>query len=55
MEKFLENHKEFKILYPQQILKDINFDEASRYLNLLPHQHGTDGFFAALMEKVSDE
>ncbi len=55
VEKFLENHKEFKIIAPQQILKDINFDEASRYLNLLPHQHGTDGFFAALMEKVSDE
>ena len=55
VEKFLENHKGFKILPPQQILKDINFDETSRYLNLLPHQHGTDGFFAALMEKVSDE
>ena len=55
VEKFLENHKGFKIVPPQQILKDINFDEVSRYLNLLPHQHGTDGFFAALMEKVSDE
>jgi len=55
VEKFLENHKGFKILSPQQILKDINFDEESMYLNLLPHQHGTDGFFAALMEKVNDE
>lgn len=45
--KFLQNHKEFKLVQP---LKDINSDDG--YITLMPHIHGTDGFFIAAFERL---
>lgn len=53
-ENFLANHAEFKLLNAAEILsqQQINLD-TGKYLKLLPHLHQTDGFFAAVFEKVT--
>ena len=45
--KFLQNHKEFKQVQP---LNDINSEDG--YITLMPHIHGTDGFFIAAFERL---
>ena len=52
-EGFLANHPEFKLLNASEILsqQQINLD-TGKYLKLLPHIHHTDGFFAAVFEKI---
>lgn len=45
--KFLQNHKEFKLVQP---LNDINSTDG--YITLMPHIHGTDGFFIAAFERL---
>ncbi len=52
-EQFLANHPEFKLLNAAEVLlqQQINLD-TGEYLKLLPHLHQTDGFFAAVFEKV---
>lgn len=45
IEKFLENHPEFKV-GPL-----INKDLGEPYMRLTPHRHNTDGFFAAVLVK----
>lgn len=52
-EQFLTNHPEFKLLNAAEVLQQqqINLD-TGEYLKLLPHLHQTDGFFAAVFEKV---
>lgn len=52
-ESFLATHPEFKLLNAAEILsqQQINLD-TGKYLKLLPHLHHTDGFFAAVFEKV---
>lgn len=45
--KFLQNHKEFKQVQP---LNDINSTDG--YITLMPHIHGTDGFFIAAFERL---
>ena len=51
---FMAAHPEFKSCSATDILSkqgiDLAADEAGR-LRLLPHRHGTDGFFAAVMER----
>jgi 16S rRNA (cytosine967-C5)-methyltransferase len=52
-ESFLAAHPDFKLLNAAEILsqQQINLD-TGKYLKLLPHLHNTDGFFAAVFEKV---
>lgn len=51
-EAFLDAHPDFVLLPANEVLaqQQINLD-TGQYLNLLPHLHGTDGFFAAVFEK----
>ena len=51
-EAFLSAHPEFVLIPANEALaqQQINLD-TGKYLNLLPHLHGTDGFFAAVFEK----
>jgi len=57
-EAFLSAHPEFDLLPANEILSQqhINLD-TGKYLKLLPHLHGTDGFFAAVFERkmIKDE
>jgi len=52
-ESFLATHPDFKLLNAAEILsqQQINLD-TGQYLKLLPHLHNTDGFFAAVFEKL---
>ena len=52
-ENFLAANPEFKLLNAAEILRQqqINLDTGD-YLKLLPHLHNTDGFFAAVFEKM---
>jgi 16S rRNA (cytosine967-C5)-methyltransferase len=50
--KFLAQHPEFVALSAEEVLRKQDIDIAcGERLCLLPHQHGTDGFFAAVMER----
>jgi 16S rRNA (cytosine967-C5)-methyltransferase len=51
-EAFLSAHPDFILVPANEVLaqQQINLD-TGKYLNLLPHLHGTDGFFAAVFEK----
>lgn len=51
-EAFLKAHPDFILIPANEVLaqQQINLD-TGKYLNLLPHLHGTDGFFAAVFEK----
>lgn len=51
-ESFLEANPDFILVPANEILaqQKINLDTGN-YLKLLPHLHGTDGFFAAVFEK----
>ena len=51
---FAEQHPQFEVLPVVQVLQDLKVAQAERlctadgrYLRLWPHEHGTDGFFAA--------
>lgn len=52
-ESFLASHPDYKLLNASEILssQQINLD-TGKYLKLLPHLHNTDGFFAAVFEKI---
>ncbi len=54
VESFLASHSEFTLLEPKEILSRFHLESLAnkRYFQLLPHQHGTDGFFAAVMKRV---
>lgn len=49
-EGFLANHPDFKLVPVQDILKQ-DLQTTSPMLQLMPHIHGTDGFFAAVFER----
>ncbi len=52
--RFLESHPDFRLLDASEILKSQHIDlDTGKYLELRPDIHGTDGFFAAAMEKLS--
>ncbi|MDD5328844.1 MAG: RsmB/NOP family class I SAM-dependent RNA methyltransferase, partial [Sulfuricella sp.] len=51
-EAFLEAHPEFRLVEASGILAQQHIVlDTGKYLKLAPHVHGTDGFFAAAMEK----
>jgi 16S rRNA (cytosine967-C5)-methyltransferase len=57
VEDFLSRHAEFRLVpaFEEMARREIALppaDAASPYLRLAPHTHQTDGFFAALLEKV---
>ncbi len=53
-EAFLSANADFKLVPANEVLahQQINID-TGKYLKLLPHLHGTDGFFAAVFEKTA--
>lgn len=56
IEAFLARHPEFKQVSSQQVWTELFPDTEypcgeSDHLRLTPHQHGCDGFFAAILEK----
>jgi len=60
VEDFLSRHPEFRLVpaIAEMARRDIALPEAADggpYLRLAPHSHQTDGFFAALLEKVKVE
>jgi 16S rRNA (cytosine967-C5)-methyltransferase len=54
-EAFLSVHPEFALVPASEILsqQQIKLD-TGKYLKLLPHLHGTDGFFAAVFERKAE-
>lgn len=53
---FLKNHPDFKLVPAESILSKIlgrTVEGCQSYLRLTPYTHGTDGFFAAVLEKQS--
>ncbi len=55
-EQFLAKHPDFKLLNAAEILKQQHIElDTGEYLKLLPHLHQTDGFFAAVFEKVGTD
>jgi 16S rRNA (cytosine967-C5)-methyltransferase len=56
-EAFSAAHPQFKLLPANEVLSRAHVEQADSlvengYLRLWPHQHQTDGFFAAVWEKV---
>ena len=52
VEAFLATHPEFVLLPASEVLAQQNIPlEMEQYFKLTPHIHGTDGFFAAAMER----
>jgi len=53
VEAFLATHTQFKLLPAGDVLAQQKIPlEMGKYFQLLPKQHGTDGFFAAVMEHI---
>lgn len=52
---FLEKHPDFCIVPYKAIWKDNAASTDGDFLSLTPAQHGTDGFFAAVMERIKAE
>ena len=50
IEKFLERHPDFEVL-PLDEAQGIG----SPYMRLTPHRHNTDGFFAAILKRRSED
>lgn len=53
VDAFLAAHPEFKLLSAEEALAKHGITTVGERLRILPHQHATDGFFAALFERVS--
>ena len=54
--QFLSEHTDFEIVKINQILKDIELpNEDDDYLQLYPHTHDTDGFFACVLQKKNSD
>lgn len=53
IEQFLQNHPDFTLLHVNEVLGDRcpNLVMENEYLHLRPDVHGTDGFFAAVLER----
>lgn len=55
IEGFLTKHPEFKIIEVNQVLKNIDLVLKDQcYLELDPVTHDTDGFFACIMQKITN-
>lgn len=55
VQRFLSRHPEFNLLDPAEQAGKLHIPGAvsDRFIKLLPHRHGTDGFFCAMLQKVS--
>ncbi|HXX63899.1 MAG TPA: RsmB/NOP family class I SAM-dependent RNA methyltransferase [Bacteroidota bacterium] len=55
VESFLRNHGEFSSVSAEEVLKrlQVAWTGHSSYLELLPHRTGTDGYFAAVLQRKS--
>ncbi len=53
VEGFLSRHSEFRSMLPTAMLSQLGIESTkeSRHVQLLPHKHGTDGFFVAVLVK----
>ncbi|PMS10061.1 RsmB/NOP family class I SAM-dependent RNA methyltransferase [Trinickia caryophylli] len=52
VERFLAGHDDFTLVPAGKVLADQRIElEMGEYLSLSPHRHGTDGFFAAVLER----
>ncbi|WP_027468995.1 RsmB/NOP family class I SAM-dependent RNA methyltransferase [Deefgea rivuli] len=53
VDAFLATHPEFKLLDAREILKKerVEIELTGEYLQLTPHKHQTDAFFAAVLER----
>lgn len=52
VELFMQNNPDFKLVPANEVLAPYHIAlDTGPYLKLLPHLHGTDGFFAAVLEK----
>jgi 16S rRNA (cytosine967-C5)-methyltransferase len=50
---FLEAHPQFRLLPANDVLKQHHIAlDTGEFLQLYPHRHGCDGFFAAVMERA---
>jgi len=53
VQSFLESHPDFVLLSAGEILQQQKIAlECGDYLELRPHLHGTDGFFAAVLQRI---
>lgn len=55
VEEFLEEHSNITLIDPKESLSRFHLENLANngYVQLLPHVHGTDGFFAAVMRRMS--
>lgn len=54
IENFLKEHPEFSLVpFAEALDQTLAIKGCEKYLSLSPHQHGTDGFFAAVMQKTA--
>jgi len=54
LEAFLAAHPEYELRAASEVLAQQNNPlDTGKYFKLAPHLHGTDGFFAAVMERKS--
>ena len=58
VEAFLQSHPQFVLRSASEILRQQKIDidlgiEGGDYLELWPATHGTDGFFAAVLERAA--
>jgi 16S rRNA (cytosine967-C5)-methyltransferase len=53
VEKFLGQHADFTLVEPRMVHDDERFHPfvSGGYIRLLPHRHGTDGFFCAVLKR----
>lgn len=52
VEQFVAGHAGFRALDCQALLDEQRIDlETGRYFHVYPHRHGTDGFFAAVLQR----
>jgi len=52
VEAFLAAHPDFELVPMHKVLAEQRIElEMGDTLKMLPHKHGTDGFFAAVMER----
>jgi len=54
VERFLETHGDFEIMPVKAVWSRARAEELGdgTFLRMLPHEHGTDGFFAAVLRRV---
>jgi 16S rRNA (cytosine967-C5)-methyltransferase len=49
---FLASHPDFELVPMHKVLAEQRIPlDMGDYLKMLPHKHGTDGFFAAVLER----